>query len=115
MDIKDYKSGRFSYLMDKPFAKDLWNFLSDDVRLNLMFSATKAGKPAIEFFLADLESQFGEALSFPEYPKEEVGVFVNNMIKQIMENRGFGHVACGICRNGRYIKSSGVYRKVDIR
>jgi hypothetical protein len=111
LDMRHYKPGRFAYLMEKPFVKELWHFLTDENRVELMFSASQAVKPAIGPFLADLESRFGGFLSSPEYPKEEICVLVNNMIKQILEIQGFEHIACGLCRQGRYFKSSGVYRK----
>jgi hypothetical protein len=111
IDIKQYKPGRFAYLMAKPFVQELWNFLSDKRRVRLMVSASKKVKPAIWPFLEDLESRFGEFFSSSEYPKEEICVLTNNMIKQILEMKGFEHCACGLCRQGRYFKSSGVYRK----
>ena len=115
MDIKLYKPGRFAYLMEKPFAKELWAYLTADKRIKLMLSATEEGKPAIQFFLTELESQFEEHLTSLEYPEEEISVLVNNMIKQILELKGYEHLACGICRNGRYFKSSGLYtRKTGI-
>ena len=67
--------------------------------------------PAIEPLLSDIESRFEESLASSEYPDEEIAVLVNNMIKQILEMRGFEHMACWLCRQGRYFKSSGVYRK----
>ena len=111
MDISLYNPGRFAYLMEKPFAKELWAYLTDEKRLKLMLSATEKGKPAIEFFLSELESKFEEPLTSPEYPEEEVSVLVNNMIKQIMVMKGFEHLACGICRHGRFFQSSGLYTK----
>ena len=111
IDIKYYEPGRFSYLMAKPFVQELWNFLSNESRVKRMISASQDVKPAIWPFLADLESRFGEFFSSSEYPKEEICVLANNMIKQILEMQGFEHFACGLCRQGRYFKSSGVYRK----
>lgn len=109
-DIKDYIPGRFGYLMEKPFARNLWNFLADETRIKLMISASESNKPAIEPFLADLESHFEDPLSSPDYPDEEISVFANNMIKQILERNGYEYVGCSRCR-GRYIKSSGLYQK----
>ena len=77
-----------------------------------MLSATEQGKSAIDPFLAGLESRFEEHLASPEYPEEEICTFANNMIKQIMEMRGYELVACGLCY-GRYFKSSGMYRRMD--
>lgn len=111
IDIKCYNPGRFTSLMEKPFVRELWDFLTDENNINLMISATQAAKPAIWPILAELETRFEEHLSSPEYPKEEICVLINNMIKQIFEMQGLEHMACGLCRQGRYFKSSGVYRK----
>lgn len=108
--IKNYTPGRFAYLMDKPFTQALWNFLTDENRIQLMVSATEFKKPAIELFLAALESQFEEPLSSPDYPDEEIAVFANNMIKQILERAGYEHVGCGRCK-GRFFKVSGLFQK----
>jgi hypothetical protein len=110
IDIKNYNPGRFTYLMEQPFVHDLWHFLTDENRIRLMVSATEFNKLAIEPFLAELESQFEKQLSNPDYPKEEISVFANNMIKQVLERNGYEYVACGRCE-GRFIKSSGLYRK----
>jgi len=112
LDIKLYKPGRFEYLMEKPFAKELWEYLCAEERLNLMLSATVQGKPALCLFLNDIESRFKEHLSSPDHPEEEICTFANNMIKQIMEMRGYELVACGLCY-GMYFKSSGMYRRIN--
>jgi hypothetical protein len=109
IDIKEYKPGRFAYLMSKPFAREMWEYAADDGRVRTMLAAAAAGRPAIEPLLAEIESRFEEHLGSAEYPKEEIGVFINNMIKQIMEKSGYALIACGKCRNGRFIKSSGLF------
>ncbi len=111
IDIKNYTPGRFAYLINKPFAQKMWRFLAADNRVELMLSATAAGKPAVEPFLDELESLFGEHLDSPDYPDEEIHVLANNMIKQIMELKGYEHLACGLCPQGRFIKISGLYQK----
>ncbi len=111
MDIKHYKPGRFAYLMKNPFVKELWDYLTTEKRLKLMLLATEEGKPAIEFFLSELESQFEVYLTSPKYPEEEICVLVNNMIKQILTMQGYEHLACELCRHGRYFQSSGLYQK----
>ena len=109
IDIKDYKPGRFAYLMDRPFVRELWEFITDDGRVQSMLAAAAAGKPAIEPLLADIETRFEEHLGSAEYPAEEIAVLVNSMIRQVLEKSGYEFIACGMCRNGRYIKSSGLF------
>lgn len=106
---KNYTPGRFAYLMENAFAGEMWAFLTDDSHLQQMLAAVAKGKLAIEPLLPEIEQRFAEPLASPFYPPEEVAVFVNNMIKQIMEQCGYEHSACGICR-GRFFKMSGVYR-----
>jgi hypothetical protein len=112
IDIKDYKPGRFAYLMDRPFVRELWAFIADDSRMQSMFAAAAAGRPAIEPLLADIESRFEEHLGSAEYPDGEIAVLVNNMIRQVMEKSGYEFIACGMCRSGRYIKSSGLFSRI---
>lgn len=109
IDISNYKAGRFADLMEKPFSQKLWGFLADKEQTDKMFLATKQGLPAIEFFLKELEVQFEEHLKSELYPEEEIAVFANNMIKQIMQYHGYIYTACGLCPEGKYIKMSGVY------
>jgi hypothetical protein len=111
LDIQAYDPGRFAYLMELPFAHDLWEFLADDARVRRMLSAADAGNPAIEPLLADIESEFGNLLSSSDFPHEEIAVFINNVIKHILETSGYDFIACTRCRTGRYIKSSGLFRK----
>jgi hypothetical protein len=110
-DIKNYKAGRFAYLMEKPFAKELWEYVASEKNVSAMLVAADSGKPAIEPLLADIESRFGPLLASAEYPDEEIEVFINNMIRQLCELSGYELVACGLVRSGKYIKSSGLFKK----
>jgi hypothetical protein len=110
-DIKNYKAGRFAYLMEKPFAKELWEYVASEKNVSAMLVAADSGKPAIEPLLADIESRFGPLLASAEYPDEEIEVFINNMIRQLCELSGYELVACGLVRNSKYIKSSGLFKK----
>jgi hypothetical protein len=109
IDISNYKPGRFAYLMDEPFAAELWEFISDEKQTDKMFSATEQGLPAIEFLHEELETKFEVYLKSKDFPEEDVGIFANNMIKQIMQYHGYNYIACGLCPAGKYIKMSGVY------
>jgi hypothetical protein len=111
LDIKDYSPGKFARLMKRPFAADLWNYLSDEGRVRLMLDAGDRGKPAIEPLLAEIESLFGGLLASPEYPDEEIATFINNMIKHILKTSGCDMIACALCPGARYIKSSGLFKK----
>jgi len=106
-----YSPGRFAYLMDEPFAKQVWEYLSDDKQVYRMIAATEKNIPAIQPLLPEIETRFGEYLSSPEFPGDDVMVMVNNMIKQLLEMRGYEHFACGICRDCTHFKSSGLYKK----
>jgi len=108
-----YTPGRFAYLMEEPFTAELWAFLNEAASIRAMTRATANGQPAIAPLLPDIEQRFAGHLASPRLPAEEVAVLTNNMIKQIMESRGYEHAACGICRNSRFFKSSGLYRRTD--
>jgi|GEM_PF-1383145 hypothetical protein len=111
LDFKTYSPGRFAYLMETPFAKNLWAFLTDARNLRLMLSAAESGKPAISHLHQEIESRFGHDLASTDYRDDDAVVLVNNMIKQIMVKCGYEHIACGIFKDGNFIKSSGVYAK----
>ncbi len=111
LDINTYSPGRFAYLMETPFAKNLWAFLTDARNLRLMLSAAESGKPAIFHLHREIESRFGHDLASTDYRDDDAVVLVNNMIKQIMIKCGYEHIACGILKDGKFIKSSGVYAK----
>lgn len=111
IDINKYSPGRFTYLMKENFTQDLWDYLSSDTRISQMITAIKNNKPAIEPFLLDLESKFETCLSSKAYPDEEICILANNMIKQILELKGYEHIACGICPQAHFIKTSGMYQK----
>ncbi|MFP4164435.1 MAG: hypothetical protein ACLFQB_09270 [Chitinispirillaceae bacterium] len=108
-----YEPGRFSYLFEKTFGERLWKYLSAEPQVKELIEAVKNGQPAIKPLLGTIESEYEEHLASKDYPKEEVSVFINNMIKQILEQRGYEHVGCGLCR-GRFFKASGVYRPAAI-
>jgi hypothetical protein len=108
--ISRYTPGRFAYLMNQPFVPEIWALLASKENISLMINATQDGKPAIFPLLREIESRFEGPLSSPDFPPEDVGVLVNNMILQIMKLHGYEHLACGICREAKWIKSSGVYK-----
>lgn len=110
-DISTYKPGKFQYLMAEPFAEKLWGFLANKTSINLMVKAVMENKPAIYYLLETIEQSFDEQFTSQNFDLDEIAVFVNNMIKQIMELSGYSNTACGICRNARFIKSSGMYVK----
>jgi hypothetical protein len=99
--------------MEQPFAAELWHFLTSHKQISGMASATALGKPAIVPLLDEIASRFGAQCESPEFPPEEVTVFINNMIKQIMERSGYKYVGCGIIRGSRHFKNSGVFEKLD--
>ncbi len=112
MNELHYKPGRFAYLFEKQFGSKLWEFLSSPQQVQLMLEAVEQGRPAILPLLHIIEDEYEEHLSSSEYPQEEVAVFINNMVKQILESKGHEHIGCGLCR-GQYIKVSGMYRHKD--
>lgn len=107
--ILKYQPGRFIYLFEKPFGERLWSYLSAEPQVKVMIEAVKDGQPALKPLLDTIESEYEEHLASKDYPEEDVSVFINNMIKQILEHNGYEHVGCGLCR-GRFFKASGVYR-----
>jgi hypothetical protein len=113
IDIKHYKPGRFEYLIGNTWAIDLWNFLTAQEHIQAMETAISAGKPAIEPLLFDIEARFEKPLVSKEYHDDDVCVLVNNMIKQILGMRGYELISCGLCPQGRFIKQSGMYAKVQ--
>ncbi len=114
IDISEYVPGRFAYLMGESFALEAWDYLSEPSRVERMIHATRRGAPAIEPLLQELETEFAHVLKSESYPPQEITVFFNNMIKQLMEMHGFVHAACGLCPGGRYFRSSGMFKTVGM-
>jgi hypothetical protein len=112
LDISAYSPGRFAYLMESPFAGNVWAFLTDNDNLSTMLSAVDSGMPAILPLRDEIEVRFGPDLASADYRDDDAVVLVNNMIKQIMELCGYEFVACGIVHGARFFTSSGVYRKL---
>lgn len=110
-DFKTYKPGRFAHLMKKHFVREMWDYITDDSRVQTMIAASSEGKPAIGPVLSDIETRFEEHLASKEYPDEEIAVLVNNMLRQVLEKSGFKLIACALCPGARYIKSSGLFAK----
>ncbi|NLE01490.1 MAG: hypothetical protein GX640_16610 [Fibrobacter sp.] len=96
--------------MDNPFASEIWDFLATEENIALMISSTEEKKAAITKLVEKIEEKFEGPLSSKEYPQDEIGVFINNMIKQIMEHLGYSHIGCGLCP-GKYIRASGLYER----
>jgi hypothetical protein len=109
LHFSSYKPGRLEYLSVEPFVKELWEHLTNSERIHSMIKATSENKPAIAYLLAEIEERFGLHLSSKKYPEEDVGVLINNIIKHIMEQMGYEHIACGLFPTARYINSSGLY------
>jgi hypothetical protein len=109
LQFSNYKPGRLEYLLVEPFTKELWNHLTNNDRIHLMIKATSENKPAISYLLAEIEDRFDFHLGSKKYPEEDVGILVNNIIKHIMEQMGYEHVACGLFPTARFINSSGLY------
>ena len=111
LTISDYKAGRFTYIMKDDWAIELWDFLSNPEQIISMITATNENKPAIFPLLSRIEKQFRPYLQSSKYNEDDAVVFVNNMIKQIMEYQGYEHSACGLCPQADIIKVSGLYRR----
>ncbi len=107
-----YDPGRFSHLYNLPEGKKIWQFLTSEKQLDLMTAAVQENSTPITPLLHSLEGEFADLFSSEEYPADDVATFVNNMIKQILIQRGFEHVGCGFC-NGRFVKNSGVFGKAE--
>lgn len=106
-----YQPGRFEYLMNEPFAVEIWNYLKTERIIELMINSTKQKRPAVDLFLSELESSYGEFLNSGKGINDDPIVMVNNMIKQIMDQLGYEHKGCSLYPEARYIKSSGIFEK----
>jgi hypothetical protein len=111
LDKNLYEPGRFQYLWEKDFSSDIWKFLTSESSIQSMINATSQGKAAITDLLYDIEIKFGEQLNSSDYSGDDVAVFINNMIKQIMLHRGYEHIGCGLCSQAKFFNSSGLYKK----
>jgi hypothetical protein len=110
-----YHPGRFSGLAGQPFARELWHYLADDETINTMVASAESGKPPILPLLDTIESRWETVLSNPLYAEQEIDVFINNQIKQIMELTGFENTGCSRIPDARFISLSGIYQKKQVQ
>ena len=105
-----YKSERFDRFFRLEFGRELWRFLTSPQNTEIMLKAANEGRAPLTDHLKYIEKRYANHILSTDYPKGEVVVFINNMIKQIMLHFGYEHSACTLC-NGHYIKSTGLYKK----
>ncbi len=110
-DGLNYKPGKFGYLMEEPFAVEIWNFLKTRKNIQALIDSTAQKKPAIDLLLPQLESYFGAFLDSANKSNDDIPTMVNNMIKQIMDHLGYEHTSCSLYPKARFIRSSGMYEK----
>jgi hypothetical protein len=89
----------------------LWEFLADENQINAMIASVEAGLPAIKPLLEVVESLMAPVFSNSRFAGSEIDVFINNQVKQIMELCGYENCACGMLREARFVKMSGMYKK----
>lgn len=84
-----------------------------------MIQATVVGKTAIAPLTETLDKSFTHQLEhFPfadlDTSPDDFKIFVNNMVKQIMEWEGYEHSGCGMLPGNPWVNLSGVYSKVKL-
>jgi len=106
-----YRPGKFADLAALPFSQVLWEYLTRQETLDLMSAAAEEGQPAILPLDATLRKLFSRhgMDSFNEL--ERLKTMSLNMVKQLLEENGYSHIACAFLPQGNFFKTAAVFQK----
>ncbi len=106
-------SERFAPHVDLTLAKEMWQCVSRQESIDRMTAAINEGKPAVTYMDAELHERFSETLKDHGELEPELRILCMNMMKQLLEHLGYEHVACAICPTGEFVRSAGIFQKVE--
>jgi hypothetical protein len=107
-----YRADKFKSTYETENGKSIWEFLSEDINITRMETATYLFRPAIEPLSPFLQAKFG-----PSIRRNRLKQMMGHMVRQIMEHRGF-HLQQGnvkITRPGNIFASASRYARLDDR
>lgn len=115
MSILDYNtyapSDRFKELAQTDLAKDMWTVVADESNINKMIEAINNNAAPVTALDDELHEKFTARIEESTEDTEELKVLCMNMMKQILEKRGYSHSACAMLFTGKFVKSAGMFQK----
>lgn len=80
----EYAAGTFRSLADTALGRDLWQFLTEELTVARLETATDLAKPAVFGIEEQLLQRFGNVVA-----DDRVKQMIGHMVRQIMESKGY--------------------------
>ncbi len=114
LDYSEYKpSDRFKDLAETDLAHEMWDFIATEDNITEMEKVIKEDKAPVTVIDEELYKRFTDKIEQSSYDTEELKVLAMNMMKQVLEKRGYSHSACAMLLQGKFVKSAGLFQKVS--
>jgi hypothetical protein len=106
-----FDPGSFSDISTSPFAEKLWVFLNSEKSLACLETTTFLQRPALEGLQPLIRREFDNT---PELAQDRYKQLMGRMVRQIMENRGYGLDRAGVrIRVGDIFASAARYKLLN--
>lgn len=113
MDFSLYKpSPRFETLATTELAKAMWQCLTQEANILKMEEAIARGEAPVVPLDEELHERFSDLIEKEETDSAELRVLCMNMMKQLLEQKGYQHTACAFVPKGSFVTSAGLFQKV---
>jgi hypothetical protein len=107
-------ASRFVEMSKWEFTETVWSCLTKTENVEQMESAIDDGKSPLLPMDSELNSRFSQKIIDSNHDEEELRIMCLNMMKQLLEFMGYEHTACALIRDGEFVKSAGIYKKIDL-
>ena len=99
---KNFRAGTFKSEYETKLGEDLWCFLNSTELIGQLETATNLRRPAVEGIEQSLLVKFGE-----QDKKGIVKQMIGKMVRQILEDKGYGFVKTGVRIKNQLLFTSG--------
>lgn len=114
MDFSLYiPSERFEKLAHSPLAKAMWHCLTEPENIDKMEAAIARGEAPVVPLDGELHEKFSELIEREQADSGELRVLCMNMMKQLLELKGYRHTACTLVPQGAFVRSAGLFEKSE--
>lgn len=112
MDFSEYTPAeRFATLAKTDLAKAMWSCITKSENIEKMEQAIAQGESPVVPLDNELYERFGSLIEEADADTEELRVLCMNMMKQLLEQKGYTHTACTLVPTGSFVKSAGLFEK----
>lgn len=110
MDFSRYKpSERFAKLAQKELAREMWRCLTASENISRMKKAIARGEAPVTAIEKQLHEKFSSQIETAKESSDELRILCMNMMKQLLEYKGYRHTACTLLFDGCFVKSAGLF------